>query len=425
MSHPPLWTDLDCVNLDKTHVYLERSMPLPVNLSLYRNNGLPTYDPFLQIIPHTIGRLKSLSVGGKPENLQDITDRLSQPAPLLEELSIHGGCDHALYRNPVLASTLFNGDLSSLRKLCLEYVRTELPWRNMTNLTSLMLSHTMPGEITVEHLLDFFKNALNLQEIELYSAIPTSGAQAGRLVSLACLEWVYTTGGGPSSLLLDHLLIPVGARLTTEVELPSPPIADAPPRFFDNLRNLHNFTTIRLYGDKSYPHMQFSGPNGEVGMTLTTSQANATFLVPGSLALFDTSKVERLEIVGGDLLYTNPLYCALLPMSDLRTFTLYRCRSPHIFIRALHPDMRPSRIMVCPNLEGLVLNLNIDKEDLDIRSVIEMVEVRASRGAKLRIVRIIDRNAGPKVDPADVLELRKHVWDVDYGPEAGGSLPSW
>jgi len=120
VSRLPLWTDLDCVDLDKTRVYLERSMPLPVNLSPYRDNCLSPYDPFLQIIPRTIGRLKSLPITGWPENLQDITDHLSQPAPLLEELSMHGGCDHALYCNLEFTSTLFNGDLSSLRKLCLK-----------------------------------------------------------------------------------------------------------------------------------------------------------------------------------------------------------------------------------------------------------------------------------------------------------------
>jgi len=47
-----------------------------------------------------------------------------------------------------------------------------------------------------------------------------------------------------------------------------------------------------------------------------------------------------------------------------------------------------------------------------------MVEARASRGAKLRTVRIVDGSARPKVDPADMLQLRKHVWDAEYGPEA-------
>jgi hypothetical protein len=71
-------------------------------------------------------------------------------------------------------------------------------------------------------------------------------------------------GSGSASLLLDHLLIPVGARLMVGVDLPSLLIKDHPPRFLDNLRNLANFTTVTLSGCDSNPYMQFSGPNGTV-----------------------------------------------------------------------------------------------------------------------------------------------------------------
>lgn len=147
-------------------------------------------------------------------------------------------------------------------------------------------------------------------------------------------------------------------------------------------------------------------------MTLRTPRVNATLLVLGSLVRFDTAKTEQLEIVRGDPLSSNPLYYALLPMKDLRTLTLSQCRSPHIFIRALNPSMRPSGIMVCPKLAELVLDLNLDREEFDIRSMIEMAEARTSGGAKLRAIRIINRNDDSKVDPADVLELREHVLDV-------------
>lgn len=81
--------------------------------------------------------------------------------------------------------------------------------------------------------------------------------------------------------------------------------------------------------------------------------------------------------------------------------------------------------MICPKLEELELDIDIDEEDLDIWSMIEMTEARASRGAKLRTVRIFDRNVRPRIHPADVLELGIHVWNVEYCPEAGGSPPPW
>jgi len=422
ISRSSLWTDLNCANLNKAGVYLKRSKPLPINLSLDRDSCLSPYDPIFYIIDHAIGRLRSLSINGTPENLRGIITHLPHPAPLLEKLSIHGGCDRAPHRNPVLRSTLFDGDLSSLRELHLEYVRTQLPWRNAISLTSFVLAHTAPGEISVTQFLDFFENAPNLRKIGLYSATPTSDSQSKRLVLLPCLERMHTTGGGPSSLLLDHLLIPVGAHLATEVDLPSPPITDQPPRFLDNLWNLRNFTTIRLYGDESFPHMQFNGPNGEVRMSLGTSRVDRTCQVLGSLTLLDTSKTERLEIVSCNPPSSDPLYRALLPMKNLQILKLTRCRNPHIFVRALHPGMRSSGIIVCPNLGELVLKLNIDEEELNIQSVIGTVEARASRGTKLGTVKIVDGHPNLKVDPVDVLELRRHTWYVDYCPGAGGSL---
>jgi hypothetical protein len=134
-SRTSLWTDFNCENKDQAHLYFERSKSLPVNLSLYARDRLPPYHPFFEIIPRAIGRLGSLSIGVMPGDLQAITAHLSRPAPLLEKLSICGDSDYGSHRNPVLMPALFNGDLSSLRKLRLECVRTELPWRNMVNLT--------------------------------------------------------------------------------------------------------------------------------------------------------------------------------------------------------------------------------------------------------------------------------------------------
>jgi hypothetical protein len=160
ISRSSLWTNLDCKSGGKTRIYLERSKFLPVSLSLDAGGRLSSNHPFLKIIPHVIGRLGSLTVEGTPKNLQYITDRLSRPAPLLERLFIHGDYDYGPSRNPVLPPTLFNGDLSSLRELKLESVRTELPWRNMVNLTSITLIHISWGEDSVKQLLDFFRKML-------------------------------------------------------------------------------------------------------------------------------------------------------------------------------------------------------------------------------------------------------------------------
>jgi len=412
VSRSSLWTNFDCLDEEKTRVYFERSKSSPINLSLDLSEGISFRNPFFQIIPLATGRLRSLFVEGPLEDVEVVTSHLSHPVPLLEHLSILPG-DGYMSCELVLTSALFDGGLSSLRTLCLESVHTQLPWRNMVNLTSFALRHTPPRMVSVGQLLDFFENAPYLEEVELCFAIPTSGAQNGRLVLLACLKRMHIEDETPASVLLDHLLIPAGAKLEITADLFSSLVRVHLPRSLDNLKNFSDFTTIELHPDKYYPCVKFSEPNGQVNMTLRTSRHDSTNLTLESLAELDTSRTERLEIYHGYLLSREPLYQALLPMKDLRTLTLSKCRSPHILIHALQPTTSSSKVMVCPRLEELVLVLDPHEKMYHITSVIEMAAARASRGEKLRTVRIV---GGCITTNLSMSELRNHVWNVEYSP---------
>jgi len=411
VSRSCLWTNFDCLDEEKTRVYFERSKPSPINLSLNLSGGIFPCNPFFQIIPHATGRLKSLFVRGLTEDVEVVISHLSHPAPLLERLSIRS--DPLLARrDPVLPSALFNGDLSSLRVLHLKSVHTELPWKNMVNLTSFTLSHT-PEKIPAGRLLDFFESAPHLEEIELCFVNPTAGAQNRRVVLLECLKNMYIQIDGTPSDLLDHLLIPVDAKLEIVAELLSSLIGVHLPRSLDNLKNLPNFTTIQLHLGGPSPSMKFSGPNGTVSTTFSDLPHDPTGVALESLAELDISKTERLEIDCGCLGFREPLYQALLSMNDLRTLTLSGCRFPHIFIYALQPSMSPSEVVVCPKLEELVLVLHPHERMFHTTRVIEMAAERASRGEKLRTFSVF---GGQSIANVDVSELRKHVWNVEYGP---------
>jgi hypothetical protein len=283
----------------------------------------------------------------------------------------------------------------------------------MINLTSFEFHYASPDEVTVRQLLNFFESTPRLRTVYLRCVTPTPCAQDGRLVSLACLEKMEITDGSSACLLLDHILIPVGAYLTIEVALPCPPVKDHPPRFLDNLGNLSNFTAIELSCDSTREkHMRFSGPNGQVRIIPHSYLPDETYSVLGSLDHFDTSKAEQLNIDRGNSSSSDQLYRALLPMKHLRTLTFRACLTPHVFIHALHPDMTSSGVVVCPKLEELVIVL--DWIPLDMESVIGVVAARASRGANLKSVRIIGQH---KFERADVLELKKHVLHVECGLE--------
>jgi len=393
VSSPSLWTDLDCMDLDKTRVYLERSKSSPIDLSLHCDHTSFS-DPSLEFIPHVAGRLKSLTIQGGSEHLQDINTYLFCPAPLLEALSIYGGNGN----DPELPPTFLNGDFSPLHILRLEDIRTELPWRNMVNLTSFTLVYG--SNTSISQFLEFFESAPRLRDVHIYSEHPVTTVEYERLVPMTCLTWMES-GGFLGSNLFDHLLIPVGTDLKMRVDLPNPIEGTPPPKFIDNLKNLPEFTSIWLQTDMT--RMLFSGPNGKVSMTPLPFDTSSMLKY---LAYFDTSKTERLVIQGGEPPTGTLLYQSLLPMKGLRTLKLIRCEDPHTFVRVLHPSMSSSGVMVCPELEELVIE---HKRTLDIKVVEGVAAARASSGAKLKVARIISWY-GVQVDTS---ELKNHVSRVE------------
>ena len=419
ISRSSLWTDFHCMDADKTHVYLERSKSSPIRLRLSREGALLPNDPFFELVPDAICRLRSLTIEAAPEHLQNITNHLeSRPAPLLEELSIYVDCELEPRRHPVLVPALLGGDLPSLRKLRLHCVRTKLSWRNMANLTSFELDHTSPGEISLTQLLDFFESAPHLLRVELNFVTLDYDAQNGRLVSLPCLKSFCIYGEQPTSPLLDHLLIPAGVELTLEVDLPHSLVEDLLPRSLDNLRNLSHFALIQIAFNDFHTYISFGGPNGHVGLLLPISEFDATRIALESLALFDTSKTEWLVLRNSNPLSGDLLYKTLKPMKNLRSLAIFQSRNLSAFFRVLDPDQDSPGVLVCPELEEL--NLEFDREKgFDVESMVSMTAARASRGAKLKSVRI---TSCLKSVPTMVLELRKHVLHVEHKLGSGGDV---
>ena len=253
--------------------------------------------PLFEIDPSAIRRLKSLDVFATPKKFQVIAAQFSYPAPLLKSLMIEVECLPQPHRSPVIPVTFFNGDLSSLRELDLKCVRTELPWRNMVNLTSFILASTPPGEISTKQLLDFLESAPRLHKFELYCTPLASSDNSGRLVSLTHLKNLAIHGNQPTSLLFDHLLIPVGVVSETELESPRYPLEDHLPRSLDNLRNLSGFTQLHLHLEGRDLDVQFGGPSGRARMSSLRPQGDITRSVLESLARFDTPAVKQLEVI--------------------------------------------------------------------------------------------------------------------------------
>lgn len=402
ISRPSLWTDLCWRGAGKTQAYLERSKSSPVNVSLCQFEELPPCHPFFQIIPHTIGRLKSVTLRGFPGYSNDIAGLLSNPEPLLRRLEIEGF--------PTPLPRLFAGDLPLLHDLKLCRVHIELPWGNMAGLTSVDLQEVSP-KVSITQLLDCFEGAPRLHTIKLIDTTSTSGGQDSRLVPLASLKWMKISGQTPSAPLLDHLSIPVGAKLEILSESLEPSYENLFPRSPHNLRNVSNFTSANIQFGTELSVAKFTGPNGELFVTSKSPQADIT-MVLDYLVRLGPSTTKRLTVYDGGSPVADVVHRVLLLMQELRALTIYRCERQYTFVRFLSPQPQPSGVVVCPKLKELVIGFRSNETKPAIQNVIRMAAARASREAKLKTIRIVkDRS---RFDQEDVSELKKHVRHLEF-----------
>ena len=72
--------------------------------------------------------------------------------------------------------------------------------------------------------------------------------------------------------MLDHLLIPVGAKLTIHADSFGDTVENHALGSLDNLRNLLDFTDV--YVGERNPCIRFRGPNGQ--LLVTTSRNDNT-----------------------------------------------------------------------------------------------------------------------------------------------------
>ena len=428
ISRASLWTSLDCENLDKTGVYIQhsRGSPLEVSFAACGPTRLPK-DTFRLVLQH-IDRLKALTLYGTSHSILNLVKRFSLPAPLLEKLDIRVlSLDSA-----TVTSTIFGGNLSSLRELRLWGVLTSLPWKNMSNLTTLDFHGGSDDNISTTQLLNFFEHAPLLSHIRLIDSLPdSSNAPAERVVSLPHLTWLKVSAGPVHSILLNHLHIPTGASMTLDFEFDgeSSPIMDYLPITLNNLKNISHITSINLAFNSGVA-MRVNGPSGGLYVvgTWDSPEIPSPMLnhqILRSLNQLSISTTERLAISQYHVLAhpkteDSGAYQVLLPMNNLRTLTLINCHNMS-FILALSPNRNTSNTVVCPELEDLVLYILRRRDKSHVDGLLEMAMERASRGAKLSsIVIVCPREL---LSAKKMSNLRNYARRVEY--RLDNTTPRW
>ena len=415
-SRSSLWTRLDFTNVDKTRAYIERSRSSPLEIHL-RDDKNPSYfdDAFSLVIPH-LRRLKSLAI------YVDVPPGLLKhffcQTPLLEELDISFLHSHS----SALDRTLFDGDLSSLRKLTLTgaITITHLPWNNMKNLQVLNLVSWSPVH-SITQLLDFFESAPLLHTIELDDSIPdSSDAPPQRIVPLPHLRALTINSIPPHSTLLNHLCVPTGASLVLvfwfgdEEESLLPDYLSGAS---GNLKILSNITAINVcFGSEKC--VRLSGPSGSLRLLAHrwdggTDSHTADCRILHSLEPSILSKAQRLAVSEYRHSYQtegSPIFQCVSSMNNLRVLVLTNCDNLP-FILTLDPEENPSKLVLCHNLEELVLHI-MRQDQFHLEHLISMVKSRASRGAKLSSITIVGLD---ELAPGrQVFKLREHVTCVTY-----------
>ena len=423
-SRSSLWTYLDCKDVDQTRVYVERSGSLPLEISLRKSKDTSYCDDALIVaVPH-IGRLGSLTICAPPDTLSDLLNHFHFPAPLLTELKVVLN-PRGPGPDPVIPNTLFPGHLSPLRKLSLSGVVTHLPWRNLSNLTVFEFRHPprAMGPLFAAQLLNFFESTPLLNRISLHDLIPVCfNDPHGRVVPLLHLKELIIHKLPAHSTFIKHLSIQTASLVDLDFDFftDSTPI---PACLANNFNNLCNITTIYLLLN-DYKRMRLIGPSGELHMFGTWATTNRSPFVAEhqffwSLREFDLSKTQRLTVSNfsfspGKEIEKSPIFQTLLLMKNLRTLTLVDVNNLS-FIRSLNPRRNKSRIILCPELEELILR--VERRDwLYLQELLEMALKRAKNFAKLASITIITPD---EICSKEVFRLKRCISRVEYQLDVG------
>ena len=424
ISRSSLWTRLDFLDVRKIQTYIQRSNSSPLDFQPpYTRHTGDLVVALFPVIQH-IHRLKSLVFTAAIS--PNILGQLRSHAPLLEVLDIH----NFLGTTPILDNTLFGGNLSSLRELSLSGSITHIPRHNWVNLRVFRLSR-FEHEVTVTQFLDFLESAPLLDTVA-FELPPDDqpSAPPARIVPLPRLNTFILTAYQPPSILLKHLSIPIGASLEVRhlIDLEFP-LQDYLPETSPNLTNLSQITTVNLRFNDYQKFLQLSGPSGSLRLLDEWRDweplhpiDNLVLRSLGSSILSVTQKLTVSSYAHSKPVEMEecPIFQTLSSMNNLRTLVLSECNIKR-FILALNPEKNPSRLVLCPRLQEFALYTSPSCRQPYTRRLIKMAKNRASRGAKLSLITVVDLCGSTLM--GEVFELREYVTRVDY--RVGSEAPKW
>ena len=184
--------------------------------------------------------------------------------------------------------------------------------------------------------------------------------------------------------------------------------------------NLSHFNTVNLLFDSEEKFVELSGPSGSLHVFghwkdwVTASWFVMDREILRSLSPPILSTVRKLYISryghpGPAEGYECPIFQTLSSTTNLQTLELTEC-SNQPFILALDPEGNESKLVLCPDLENLVLSIESWCRS-HFERITRMAENRAWRGARLSSIKIVFQ--GEPAPEEELSKLREYVTRVE------------
>ena len=194
--------------------------------------------------------------------------------------------------------------------------------------------------------------------------------------------------------------------------------------------NLSHVNAVKLRFDSEEKFVELSGPSGSLRVfghwkdwvTASLFVMDREILRSLSTPVFSTVRklsISRYGHPGPAEGYECPIFQTLSSTTNLQTLRLTECDNQP-FILALDPEGNKSKLVLCPELENLVLSIESWGRS-HFECITMMAENRASRGARVSSIKIIF--LGEPAPGEELSKLREYVAHVEYRVYKANPVP--
>ena len=387
VASPRLWTKFQCADMAQTLQYLERSVPVPINVTADFYSDVQA----VIALKSATHRFRSLTLRLRSFDLVRVFHQLVTPAPALERLEVHA-TSHLGDGPPVhpsIPSSFLGGCMPALKSLHLNGINSRLDLSGFPSLTRLTLianAHI----VDMSELFRVFSSAGRLEEVSVDFSGPTTPIPESQdvvwLPRMRMVNFSNTVGEFPRRLL-PLLHMPSVREVRLDISLPGEDTRVMrdflPPRLL-NFSHLSEADNLTLGVPHAHCNIQFRGPGGIVSVRASRrgnreQKDGFQSLWLDSLEPMSIADVKHLTLCSyhpKKSLDECPVFKLLTTMDGIRSLVVERCDDTAV-IEALSPTAGGS--VLFPRLESFMFQL-ITEPTTVFPDLVDMARARSVFG---------------------------------------------